>query len=472
MLSNTIDIANTSYKRDCIRQGFFPVPLELVPSDSLKGLEVYIYINSSYNLYNTSGHPFVTKDLRRLIDAGIQYAYISSKDYQRYYDAVENSLDSLFESKKIALRAKCEIVYATTLALAQGIYSSEPNEESVRNIKKLTKKTIKLILKKANAFKNIPDIINHDFLTSTHVSSTSIIMLCFANSIGITDEDVLAEIGTGVLLHDIGKMFIPKDLLTSKNSLSQKQLCIIRNHVSDGVDYLKKYAFLSKEILRMISEHHERLDGSGYPNKLRNGGISIYGKMLAIVDAFEAMTSFRPYREICFSTQQALDYIDDKKSIFFDNKIAEAFIDFMQNNLTDVKEEKKLSVNDHLVEVLGFNTQELNPSGRRHERFYFRIKSSLKKIQKEGIGWHTGDGSVVIVYNFSQSGLGLLTDEGIDKGQIVQVDISVEHYDLHLTYLGKVVRCLNHADGWYTVGIELFEQQTVGQVQRVYNALR
>lgn len=130
------------------------------------------------------------------------------------------------------------------------------------------------------------------------------------------DEVFITEIGIAGLLHDIGKKFIPIEIINKKEGLSQLEFILVQAHVSMSTYYIKKkYNFINKNIVSGVYQHHERLDGTGYPRCLMNDEISVPGRILAIADIYEAYSSNRPYHESRTAQQttefmQALNGLD------------------------------------------------------------------------------------------------------------------------------------------------------------------
>ena len=122
----------------------------------------------------------------------------------------------------------------------------------------------------------------------------AVYMMTLGRHLGFS-RNQLSELGFIGLLLDIGKLELPDSLLDKPAKLSEEEQHLMRTHVSTGLDILSSRASLSDNVLSGIGEHHERLDGSGYPSGLSASDISIFGKISAIADSFSAMTSARPY---------------------------------------------------------------------------------------------------------------------------------------------------------------------------------
>ena len=134
---------------------------------------------------------------------------------------------------------------------------------------------------------------NYTYEHSVRVGVYSIIM---ARILGMNRSEQ-ADFGTAGLLHDIGKLVIPKRLIKKKGSLSPQEFEVMRLHPTAAEELLSRTPNMTKKIVAGVAQHHERMDGNGYPKGLRGDRISLLGKCLGIVDTYDAMTSDRPYRK-------------------------------------------------------------------------------------------------------------------------------------------------------------------------------
>jgi putative nucleotidyltransferase with HDIG domain len=122
-------------------------------------------------------------------------------------------------------------------------------------------------------------------------------------------------------LHDIGKIIIPSEILCKPGKLTAEEYNLIKNHVQAGYELLKNVNF-SWNIAQVVLEHHERLDGSGYPNGLKEDQISIQGRILAVADVVEAMSAYRPYRP-ALGIERALAEIAQGRGVIYDETVVD-----------------------------------------------------------------------------------------------------------------------------------------------------
>lgn len=144
------------------------------------------------------------------------------------------------------------------------------------------------------------------------------------------NEKFLIEIGAAGLLHDIGKIGVPIEIINKKDKLDQLEFNIIQSHVSRSTyDIKKNYHFENENIILGVYQHHERTDGSGYPRQLMGDEISIPGRILAVADVFEAYSSERSYHE-ARTVKQTINFMAALNGI--DKKILNRFISYMNED--------------------------------------------------------------------------------------------------------------------------------------------
>ena len=197
------------------------------------------------------------------------------------------------------------------------------------------KKIEELEIQKSKEYKEalytLVDLIEQrDPYTGGHSSRVAEYCRLIAKELDMPDEetDILYEAG---ILHDIGKIAIPDSILLKPGKFDELEYSIIKKHVDIGYNILKKYHIFAK-ISKIIKTHHERIDGSGYPEGLKGYEISLSGKIMGVADSFDAMTTSRIY-QAKKSVKEALEEIDSLKGIRFDERVVKA----AKKSLSEVK---------------------------------------------------------------------------------------------------------------------------------------
>jgi len=141
-------------------------------------------------------------------------------------------------------------------------------------------------------------------------------------------EDNMELLEDICILHDIGKIGIPERILTKPSSLNPEEWEIVKRHPAIGEEILKPIEFL-RPVLFVVSDHHERPDGNGYPRGLKADEIPLLAAIVSVSDAFDAMTSDRPYRK-AFNKEQAIDILQENKGQQFNSEVVEALVSLLK----------------------------------------------------------------------------------------------------------------------------------------------
>lgn len=163
-----------------------------------------------------------------------------------------------------------------------------------------------------------------DNYTYLHSVSVCALMVALANQLGL-DGDHVHEAGLAGLLHDIGKVHIPLELLNKKGTLSDEEFADLRRHPAKGHEMLQSGGGAGDAVLDVSLHHHERVDGTGYPHQLAGDAISVFARMAAVCDVYDATTSNRPYKA-AWQPAHALRKMTEWSAGHFDTRVFHAFV--------------------------------------------------------------------------------------------------------------------------------------------------
>jgi putative nucleotidyltransferase with HDIG domain len=170
-------------------------------------------------------------------------------------------------------------------------------------------------------------IEGRDTYTERHCINLAEMSLAVGLRIGL-DSDRLDRLTYGGLLHDIGKIAIPDSILNKTGALTEREFEEMKTHARLGEEILQRIGSLN-QVGPIVGQHHERFDGSGYPRGLRGESILFESRILAVVDAFDAMTTTRPYRP-ALPWPRAIDEISSGAGSQFDPEIADVFLRYLE----------------------------------------------------------------------------------------------------------------------------------------------
>ena len=166
-----------------------------------------------------------------------------------------------------------------------------------------------------------------DPYTAGHQKRVAAIAVSIAEAMGLPGQQIEAIRMAG-LIHDIGKIAIPSEILSKPGRLTDIEFSLIKTHSQVGFDILKDINF-PMPIAEIVYQHHERMDGSGYPRGLKGEEILLESRILAVADVVEAMSSHRPYRP-SLGMDKALEEISRNRDTFYDKDVADACLKIMK----------------------------------------------------------------------------------------------------------------------------------------------
>lgn len=197
------------------------------------------------------------------------------------------------------------------------------NKNYFNSIYKVAEELLDDILKNNKLMVSLVDIKSMDNYTYQH--SVNVAVLSLVIGIGLKmPKNELIDLCIGALVHDIGKTLVPKEITKKNTPLTEEEQKILNTHPEKGYVYLKNNFSLSKKSMIVVLEHHERINGTGFPKKLKGSSIHIFAKIVAIADAYDSLTSDRP-NERAIPAKDALEYLMANVDTKFDFELVNLF---------------------------------------------------------------------------------------------------------------------------------------------------
>ncbi len=165
---------------------------------------------------------------------------------------------------------------------------------NVGHIEQVVENIVLSALSNKDALLGLMRLRKLDKYTFEHAVSVSILLVAFGESLALSKEELM-QVGMGGLLMDIGKSMTPPSIITKPGKLSKDEFAVMRKHVAYSQEILEKMQNASEIVMNIVIEHHERMDGTGYPMGKMGDDISFHGQMAAIVDVYDALTVDRVY---------------------------------------------------------------------------------------------------------------------------------------------------------------------------------
>jgi len=194
----------------------------------------------------------------------------------------------------------------------------------MEQIEPLVENMIDSIFRNQDALLPLVRLKDHDNYTFQHSVSVSALLVSFARGLKM-ERSIIKELAIGGLLHDVGKAKVPDEILNKPAKLTDAEFAKMKSHVVQSILILQNTPGVSQIALDVAGQHHERFDGTGYPNKLKGDEISLYGRMGAIVDVYDAITSDRCYHKGMAPTA-ALGRLLEWSKYHFDPTLVRAYV--------------------------------------------------------------------------------------------------------------------------------------------------
>ena len=264
-------------------------------------------------------------------DRGVLIASKGDKINQGLLDSI-NSLDSvnsvsIYSSSRIInddyVHLSNDIKERTLDGMAY-IYNNLNSKDAISEAKHISGILVSSINNNHGVGLNLDALKVSDDYTFKHSVDVATMGVIVGKEMGFTDQQLL-DIATSGILHDIGKVKIPDEILNKPGKLTQEEFSIIKNHSNFGYEILDSSTNISEGTKLGVLQHHEKYNGMGYPNGLKGKQISIIGRLLGIVDVYDALVTKRPYRNGLIEPEQALDIMMEMH-LSFDPDVLEHFL--------------------------------------------------------------------------------------------------------------------------------------------------
>ncbi len=246
------------------------------------------------------------------------FAVLQDKGYIRYEDLPLMTKDGF-------------IINVEFVSNAYGVNGDQVIQCNIRDIterKKVDKQLLEYQHLVSLGMSEIVDVLSamieeRDPYTAGHQARVANLSVAIATELRLPPHNI-EGIRLSALMHDIGKFSIPAQVLMKPTKLNTFEIAMLRNHVQAGYDVIKHIHF-PWPVAQVVLQHHERLDGSGYPNSLKGDSISDDARILAVADTVDAMVGMRPYRS-AFSIDEALSTLEEGIDTLYDARMVKACI--------------------------------------------------------------------------------------------------------------------------------------------------
>jgi len=284
---------------------------------------------SSHVPFRARHSPFTREDRDRLTLNGVPHLYVDQSQEAAFRVYFRDLLDRLAAYNRGSLRDRCRLTMACGLQVAQDLLATPEAPTLYRQANKVADAVAALATQEAAAPLFLLGILRHDAAVATHLFNVAAMSVALAVRMDITEPSRLQRIAFGGLLHDIGKSQVPGTILDSTVPLSEEQMIELRDHPDHGLRLTHRVAEMTPEAARMIHQHHERLDGTGYPIGLSDAYLPTATRICAVVDVYDAMTCPRPHRT-AFPPTFVVEYLLAQAATRLDRRAVAGWVEIVR----------------------------------------------------------------------------------------------------------------------------------------------
>jgi HD-GYP domain-containing protein (c-di-GMP phosphodiesterase class II) len=307
------------------------IPVSLISADKEYDFGIYLRINNTYRLFAGKG-ALLTRDHINVLKSKDTHIFVLEQDWEIARDQLYQNRGRVPARTDREARIKAESIYNSAMdSIKDAYHGLLPN--TIADVEKNADELVKIILSDDNVIETLKLMATTDHFTYQHsvrvgIYATGLLLKLMKEKL---TKNQIRKLSTGFFLHDIGMTRIPMQILEKPESLSNFEWKLIRMHPIWGHESLLKTEYLSIEATNIILQHHERHDGSGYPNKAKGDDIPSYVSICAIADSFESLTATRPYRKP-YEPVDALRIMYQEMSRDFEPELFRAFVKLLGPN--------------------------------------------------------------------------------------------------------------------------------------------
>jgi HD-GYP domain-containing protein (c-di-GMP phosphodiesterase class II) len=270
-------------------------------------------------------HVYIDTERGRDIDAGVSLEQVEAAIDERLQAAQEEDTGRSRVPATMEME-RARVLYRETTSVVRNLMAAARSgrQVDVAALDPLAERMVQSAFRNPHALSGISRIKTKDEYTFMHCVGVSALMVSFARELELP-EQTIQEVAVGGLVHDIGKSMVPQNVLNKPDRLNDEEFARMRDHVTFSRELLSEMPGISQNALDVALLHHERMDGTGYPEGKDGATISLIGRMSAIVDVYDALTSVRVYKN-AWEPTLAMKRLVEWSPAHFDGELVQRFV--------------------------------------------------------------------------------------------------------------------------------------------------
>jgi len=265
---------------------------------------------------------------RYLLDQDVDEVYIRGDDEQVFNEYFARNAQATLENKNTLPEKKAELIYDQAEFIVKRVFRERPTGMNISIGRQLVEQFSAHVLTDQVTSQALFSLFSKDYHTFSHCVQVAIHGMSLCRFLEWKTKDVEA-FGLGALFHDIGKSAVDEQILNKTGKLTDEEFEIIKKHPFLGYQQIRTTQVMNKDQLSVVLQHHEAMDGSGYPQRLKGFEIHKYARVARIVDIYDALTTRRPYRD-ALPAHEALRIMNDEMRHTLDIGLFKGFIKLLQ----------------------------------------------------------------------------------------------------------------------------------------------
>jgi HD-GYP domain-containing protein (c-di-GMP phosphodiesterase class II) len=288
----------TSKSEMVAESGFIPVSVATLAPETSLGIALFLKEegHSEMSLYRGPDVDLAAADLEKLLCRGQTQLFVRAYEHGVYQEYLRENLETVISAEQLPIERRFGVLNEVVRDVLAQKFATGKTDVVVDECQDLARSTVELICREDVVEADLLGVMYHDYHTFTHSANVSYYCVMLAKELSISDPQTLREIAVGALLHDLGKLEISPEILCKNGKLDEREYNVIKAHPASGFTKLCHRNDLSFGQMMMVYQHHERLDGKGYPVGIAADEIHDWAQICSVADVFEALTSNRPYR--------------------------------------------------------------------------------------------------------------------------------------------------------------------------------
>jgi HD-GYP domain-containing protein (c-di-GMP phosphodiesterase class II) len=280
-------------------------------------------------LYRSSKIGISDDDIAVLRERGHRALYVAAAEYDSLDRKLKAALDGILADESLSLESRMAVLQTAVAVEVEVAFHMIKSDSAVTLAHRIAGQISGLLDGRGVVPRQLFHMVQHDFYTFTHVTNVASFATLLADRLGVASPAEREKITVGALLHDIGKRFIPTNVLCKRGKPNDEEWELIKAHPQRGYEDLCERGDLDHGQLMIVYSHHERMDGTGYPVGMMGDDIHPWARLLAVCDVFDALTSARPYRAP-MRVADALAFINRNAGSHFDPEMVKCWTIAMQ----------------------------------------------------------------------------------------------------------------------------------------------